>query len=230
VKISIPPIVSGLLFILGSAATAQVGHDPARSPYTDLEQAQELTLLVGDFHAHRDPANVGPQSGLLVGAHYEYRPVGPLELIGELTRMSSDRRVIDPFKAGAARELGTSSRPLYSGDLDLGLGLTGAKSWHHIVPEVSGGVGFISDLRQQPDSGGFKFGTRFALNYGVGIRVVPGGNWQIRADIKNRLYTLGYPEAFYVAPAGGTAVVPTTQSKSFWLNNPSYTLGLSHLF
>jgi len=78
--------------------------------------------------------------------------------------------------------------------------------------------------------GGFKFGTRFAINWGAGIRWVPGGRWQVRGDITNRLYTISYPDAFYVAPAGGTAVIPATQAKSFWTNNPAFTLGISRLF
>ena len=131
---------------------------------------------------------------------------------------------------GTARELGTVSRPLYAGDAALGMALTGARSWHGIVPEVKAGIGFVSDFRTASDSGGFKFGTRFALNWGGGIRVVPGGRFQVRGDIKNRLYTLAYPQPYYVAPTGGTAVVPTTQAKSFWLNNPAFTLGLSYLF
>ena len=61
--------------------------------------------------------------------------------------------------------------------------------------------------------------------------MVPGGKWGVRFDVKNRMYTIGYPEAFYVAPTGGgTPVVPTTQTKSFWLNNPAFTLGISRLF
>jgi hypothetical protein len=230
VKNSIAPIVSGLLLILGNAIGAQVGHEPARSPYIDLEHKQELTFLAGQFHGHRDPANVGPQSGLLTGAHYEFRAGGPAYLVAEIARIASERRVINPFKVGAARELGNENRALYTADIGLGLGLTGAKSWHHIVPELSGGLGLISDFRRQADSGGFKFGTRFALNWGGGIRVVPGGKWQIRGDIKNRLYTVGYPEAFYLTPSGGAPVVATTQAKSFWLNNPAFTLGVSRLF
>ena len=35
----------------------------------------------------------------------------------------------------------------------------------------------------------------------------PAGTWQVRGDITNELYTIAYPEAFFVAPAGGTAVV-----------------------
>ena len=229
-KNSIPLVVSGLLSISGALAGAQVGHQPSKSPYLDLEYKQELTLIGGSFHGHRDPADVAPQGGFLLGAHYEFRAGGPAHLIAEVVRISSDQQVINPFKVGAARDLGTSSRPLYSGDVGLGISLTGGKSWHHIVPEVAGGLGFITDFRRQADSGGYKFGTRFALNWGGGIRIVPGGKWQIRGDIKNRLYTISYPEAFYVVPTGGTAVVPTTQAKSFWLNNPAFTLGLSRLF
>lgn len=228
---SIAPTVAATLVLSAAAVGAQVGYPPARSPYVDLEHAQELTLIVGEYHAHRDPVNVGPQSGPLVGVHYEWRAGGPAHLTAEFARVSSDRRLINPFKpAGPLRELGQTSRPLYSGDVGLGLSLTGGKSWHHIVPEVGAGVGLISDLRAEADSGGFKFGTRFALNWGGGIRIVPGGRWQIRGDIKNRLYTIGYPQTYYVAPIGGTAVIPQTQSKSFWTNNPAYTLGLSYLF
>jgi hypothetical protein len=230
VKKSVPSIASGLLFILGSVAGAQVGHTPARSPYFDIEQSQEWTLLAGEFHGHRDPVNVGPQSGAIFGLHYEWRAGGPAHLLAEVARISSERNVINPFVTGKARELGNRSQPLYTADVGLGIGLTGAKSWHHIVPELTGGLGLISDFRTTADTGGYTFGTRFALNWGGGIRVVPGGKWAFRADVKNRLYTIGYPEAFYVAPAGGTAVVPTTQSKSFWLNNPAFTLGISRLF
>lgn len=228
---SIAPTIAATLVLSAAAVGAQVGYPPARSPYIDLEHAQEITFIVGEYHAHRDPVNVGPQSGLLLGAHYEWRAGGPAHLTAEFARVSSDRRLINPFKpAGPLRELGQASRPLYSGDVGLGLSLTGGKSWHHIVPEIGGGLGLISDFRAEADSGGFKFGTRFALNWGGGIRIVPGGNWQIRGDIKNRLYTIGYPQTYYVAPIGGTAVIPQTQSKSFWTNNPAYTLGLSYLF
>ena len=52
---------------LRAPAFAQVGHTPAASPYIDLEHSQSLTLIGGQYHAHRDPADVGPQSGFLTG-------------------------------------------------------------------------------------------------------------------------------------------------------------------
>ena len=230
VKTWMTPIVAAALAVASQAA-AQVGYVPTRSPFHDLEYAQEVTFLGGDYHAHRDPADVGPQSGALEGVHYEWRAGGPVHLVAEFARISSDRRLINPFQSGAARELGQTSRPLYSLDGDLGLSLTGGKSWHRLVPEVFGGIGLISDLKVQPDTGGFRFGTRFAFNFGAGLRYVPGGRWQVRADVKDRFYTIAYPETFYTTPTGGGApVLNATQAKSFWTNNPAVTLGLSYLF
>jgi len=226
-----------MAMIVGAVSTAaaqrtEVGYPPTRSPYVDLEHSQELTLIGGQYHAHRDPADVGPQSGPIVGVHYEWRAGGPAHLVAELARISSDRNMINPFSTAASKFVGKESRPLYSADFGLGMSLTGGKSWHHLVPEIGSGVGFLSDLRSQADSGGFKFGTRFAFNGNAGLRFVPGGGsrWQVRGDIKDRLYTLAYPESFYTAPVGGKAVLTTSQAKSFWTNNPAFTLGLSYLF
>ncbi len=221
-------LVAGLV---GSpVAVAQVGYPPTTSPYRDLETRQELTLIGGVFKAHRDPANVAPQGGAIVGVHYEWRASGPAHLTAELARITSDRRLIDPARNGTARELGTVNRPLYAADAALAMALTGARSWHGIVPEVHAGLGLVSDFRSAADSGGFKFGTRFALNGGAGIRWVPGGSLQVRADWNDRLYTIAYPEPYYTAPTGGTAVVSSGQAKSFWTNNSAFTLGISYLF
>jgi len=225
-------VVGGFTNAAAQTGGGQVGYPPTRSPYVDLEQSQELTIFGGQYHAHRDPVGVGPQSGPIFGVHYEWRAGGPAHLVAEVARINSDRDMINPFAPPATRFVGTASRPLYSADFDLGLSLTGSKSWHSFVPEIASGIGFISDLRTASDSGGFRFGTRFAFNMAAGLRYVPGGGrrWQIRGDIKDRLYTLAYPQTFFTAPAGGTAVLTTAQAKSFWTNNPTFTLGLSYLF
>lgn len=216
--------------LAAQAGATQVGHTPASSPYVDLPFAQEFTVFGGEYHAHRDVADVGPGSGTITGVHYEWRAGGPAHITGEIAYISSDRRLINPLVSGKARELGQESRPLYTADVGLNLGLTGEKSWHRLVPEVGGGIGLISDFHSLPDSGGFLFGTRFTFNFGAGLRYLAGGKWQIRADIKDRLYTISYPQTFFTAPAGGTAVVTADAAKSYWLNNPAFTLGLSYLF
>lgn len=224
--------IAAIAIAAGQAAAqgSQVGYPPAKSPYVDLPFSQEFTFLGGEYHAHRDVADVGPQSGMITGIHYEWRAGGPAHITGEIAYISSDRRLINPLRSEPGRELGSASRPLYTADVGLGMSLTGGKSWHRLVPEIGAGVGLISDLRSQPDSGGFLFGTRFAFNASAGIRYLVGGKWQIRADIKDRFYTISYPQTFFTAPTGGTAVVTSDAAKSYWLNNPALTLGLSYLF
>jgi hypothetical protein len=223
------PVVIGLL-VIGGEAAAQVGHAPSRSPYRDLEYKQDWSVIAGPYIAQGDVAGAAPRSGFLVGTHYEWRAGGPAHIIGDFSVINSERRVLNPFVSGAGRNVGVTKRPLYSANVGLGLSLTGAKSWHNLVPMLAAGAGAISDFRTDADSGGFKFGTRFALTWGGGIRWVPPGRWQLRADITNRLYTIHYPDSFYGTTTGGTPVVSATQAKSFWTNNPAFTLGVSRLF
>jgi len=232
VKASTTRRVVTLCALAAVPAFGQVGYPPTKSPYVDILTTQELTLVAGPFTPREVAGDVAPKSGLLTGVHYEWRASGPAHLTAEVARIASTRHLIDPAKTGAARELGTVNRPLYSVDLGLGMSLTGARTWHQIVPLLKAGAGFVSDFHSAADSGGFKFGTRFALSWGGGVRWIPGGNrgFQIRADITNRLYTIGYPESYYTAPTGGTAVLPEGQARSFWTNNPAFTLGISRLF
>jgi hypothetical protein len=62
---SIAPTIAATLLLSAAAVGAQVGYLPAKSPYVDLEHSQEFTFIAGEYHAHRDPADVGPQSGML---------------------------------------------------------------------------------------------------------------------------------------------------------------------
>ena len=81
---------------------AQVGYEPRRSPFRDLEETQEITLYTGYFHAREDPAHVAPQSGPLVGAHYQWRAGGPAHFTFDVSRAASQRRVLDPERSCAA--------------------------------------------------------------------------------------------------------------------------------
>ena len=221
--------------VAGHAASAQVGHDPARSPFVDVDYRQELTVFAGPYMAKRDPADVASRGGSLIGLFYAWRAGGPAYLTAELGTVTSSRNVLDPRKPAATRNLGSQSWPLYTADAGLSLALTGAKSYHRLIPMVRGGVGLVSDFKSKADTGGYRFGTRFAISWGAGIRWVPGGNWQVRADWTNRLYTMAYPNSYYSPPqtTGGNPVDPILKgdvATSRWTNNSAITLGLSYLF
>jgi hypothetical protein len=76
----------------------------------------------------------------------------------------------------------------------------------------------------------YTFGTPFAFSFGGGLRYVPGGRFQLRADWGDYLYQLKYPAAYYLTPTTGTAAVGGGQARSFWKNNRALTLGASLLF
>ncbi len=225
--------VGVLLLIAGASGTAraQVGYPPDRSPYRDFEPRHELSLLFGIDESNLDPAGVAPHGGLVTSGRYEWRAGGPAHLFAQVSRIGARRTVIDPTRSASARSLGERDWPTYALDLGLAMALTGEKTWHELIPEINAGTGFVSDFQSKRDVGGFKFGTRFAFDWGAGIRWVGGGRWGLRADMTNRLYTVSYPTSYFTAPtSGGTAVLSGSQSKSSWTNHAAFTLGLTYVF
>jgi hypothetical protein len=110
------------------------------------------------------------------------------------------------------------------------MSLTGARSWHELVPEVKAGVGLVSDFKGKPDVGGFKYGTRFALTWGAALRYVPSGSrYQLRADLSNRLISIRYPDVYF-RPTTNVTPILTGRDQSVWRNNPSLSIGISYLF
>lgn len=223
-------VVLGLLVAATGAASAQVGYPPTESPYRDLLFRQELTAVVGDYFGSDGQAGVGPRGGLAFGVRHEIRIGGPVQLTSRLIRVWSERKVLDPTRPDAERNLGIQGSPLYLADLGLSLNLTGRKSFRRLVPLVNGGIGVVSDAGEGADPGGYKFGTTFALTFGGGVRWVPGGRIQLRLDFADYLYQLRYPGTFFLAPSGGTPILSSTQSTKEWEHNAAISFGVSYLF
>jgi hypothetical protein len=234
------------LLLCADSAVAQVGYPPQQSPYRDLRESMEVTFYSGYYRAKKDPARVAPVSGPIFGAHYQWRAGGPANLTFDVARIASERRVLDPEKKGSTvvgtdttvcvlteescKSAGIYRWPLYSFDGALAMALTGERSFLRMVPEVKAGFGVVTDFHSQPDVGQFGFGTRFALTWGAGLRLLPGGRYSFRADITNRLYSVKYPVNYYVPADDGTTIFTARQSRSAWLNNPAFTFGVSYMF
>ena len=218
------------LAVFATTAGAQVGHLPQNSPFRDVETRQELTFFGGQFNAGGDPAGVAPQSGPMYGLRYEIHVGGPAFLMARWSHVNSERFPVDPTKIGAAAQLGKKSVSLNLYDVNLAVNLTGEKSFHHIIPIINFGAGIGScgcSVALDP----YTFGTPFAFSFGGGLRYVPGGRFQVRADWNDYLYQIKYPNQYYIIPTGGTAaVVGPRQSRSFWKNNGALTVGASFLF
>jgi hypothetical protein len=226
--------VKALLFgaaalLAASSVQAQVGHEPVKSPYADLEYKQELTLLGGYLRTRHDPADILPKSRPLVGVRYEATLTGPLAISVDLLNGSGERNVVDPTKPAATRNRGTQSNPVMAADVAAALNLTGTRSWHKLVPQIRGGLGIIRSAAKD-DSSGYKFGTPFAFTFGGGVKFVPGGRFQLRADLTERVFKQTYPDTYYRLASDNTAVLPTSTSRSFYTHHAAITIGVSYLF
>jgi hypothetical protein len=219
---------AGLAAGAGTAG-AQVGHDPARSPFVDLTYRSGVTPFAGYFFAAKDPAGVAPQSAPLFGVRYDLYLGGPASFTARVASATTERTVIDPARPASRRVLGVEQRPLTLADVGFSFALTGQKSWHGLVPLINTGLGLATNF-SGADPGGFNLGTRFALTYGAGLRVVPNGRLAFRVDAGRYAYQIRYPDRYFQPAIDSTQVLPTARSKSKWLNNAAVTVGASYQF
>jgi hypothetical protein len=220
-------LVGGLALGMATSLGAQVGHDPARTPYADITTRQTMTVYTGHFRALRDPAGVAPQSGPLAGVRYDLRLGGPAHLTARVQSIFTDRNVIDPTKPIATRFLGTRGVTLTSADLGLTLALTGAKSYRGLVPTIGVGVGVISDFTGA-DTAGYSFGTKFAFTSGLGLRYLTRSRWSAHGELTGLMYSLSYPPSYYERASDGTAVLPSTLGRNAWRLNRTLTVGVTY--
>ena len=212
-----------------AAQGVDVGYPPPKSPFQDLEYKHEATVFGGYYFAPKDPAGVAPRSGPMEGIRYELVVGGPAQFVIRVARVNSERRVINPLEPVATRDLGVQSWPLYLTDLGFSLNLTGQRSWHGVVPVIHTGIGLATDLDKKVDEDPFNIGTTFAFSLAGGLRIVPGGRFQLRADAGTYLYQYKYPATYYATTSDNTTVLDDKQAKNFWKRHYGLTLGASYL-
>ena len=223
--------VPALLALAAAPGLAQVGHKPASSPYHDIPFKQEFTIYGGSVGAAAGKAGVGPTGGPVIGVRYSIHLGGPAEATAHLGRLSTSRMVKDPTKSGAERLVGEQSFGLYMADVGLALNLTGQKSFHRFVPVVGAGLGVVSGSGN-PDAGGFKLGTPFALNFRAAIRFVPEGNFAARLELADNMYQLSYPALYFRSPpiGEGAPILSASAGDNQWTHHRVITIGVSYLF
>ena len=221
------PLAVALLLVASSrSAVAQVGHLPDKSPYEDVKPGQSLSVSVGQLGVKRDPANVAPAASPFVSLRYDLPVGGPAALYARYMYAPSDRNVLDPNKPRATRIVGKSSVTTHVVDLGLDLSLTGQKTWRHLMPSLTGGVGLVSDFARA-DTGAYKFGTKFSFTYGAGLKYLFKNGWAIRGDATNSIWQYQYPDKYFVKASDTTSVLSDTRARSAWRGNWSLSAGVS---
>lgn len=218
---------AALLCVVTTTTSAQVGHPPDRSPYKDRDYNRDWTFFGGQFSAERDPLGVAPSEGPIAGVRWMMHMTGPLYFGVRLAGASVERRIIDPAKRIAEREVGTENVPIGFLDLGLEMSLTGHKTWRGFAPFINGGLGFSGDLRGANDVGSYRFGVPFTMTLGTGVSWTPARNWSLRLDWSNYIYRIQYPTTYYLKTTEDPAPLPAGAARSFWRRNPALMLGVS---
>jgi hypothetical protein len=214
-----------------SSLGAQVGHTPETSPYTDLRGRQALTLSTGLLAPGGDLAGVGPRTGMHYSARYELLLAGPLWLQMRATYAPKmERTYKDPLLTGAARELGTSVRPMAGLEGGFLINVTGNKAWHRIVPQVHGGLGWVTGGTAKFDPGGYRFGNKLTFSYGVGTRLVTGREWEGHVDLTHLFWRYNYPQDYGPNGTAGTASILRSPRLEDWRGNLLLSVGMTRYF
>lgn len=210
---------------------AQVGHTPETSPFTDLRGRQALTLATGVLAPGGDPAGVGPRTGMQFSARYELLLTGPLWLQVRGTYAPQlERTLKDPLVTTGDFAVGTSTRPHAGLEVGFGLNLTGNKSWHGIVPQTHGAMGWMTGGTSQLDLGDYKFGNKFTVSYGLGARIVTGGPWEAHVDLTHLFWKYKYPTDYGPAGVNGSNAILDQNTLSPWKGNLLLSVGMSRFF
>jgi len=222
-------LAAQLLFPL--AAAAQVGHDPARSPYRTLRYSQFISLTGGLLNGNGGALGVAPHHGASLGLRYEFLSAGTVTVGLQASIANTERLVVNPTRPIATAVSGPVKQRVAIGEAIVQFNITGGKTWHRIAPFASVGLGLMLSNDTPLDSSGFKFHTRLALTPGIGARVFLGDRLFLRLEARNAFWSVSYPATFRAVPSTAPTEPPVLATpRKEWLANGWYTVGLGYAF
>lgn len=210
---------------------AQVGHDPARSPYRTLRYGQFIGVLGGWFGGNGGTLGVAPHGGRVAGIRFDFLGNGTVSLgiAGSLAWL--DRIIVDPTRPIARAQVDTVPQRTAIGEAILQFNLTGGKTWHRLAPYVSAGLGAALAARTPADSSGFRFRFQAAVTPGIGTRIYLGERVFLRLEVRNTFWQVKYPASYRSAPSTDPTQPPVLAAPAKeWLANGWYTVGLHYAF
>lgn len=213
--------------------SAQVGHNPSSSPYRDIYLHSGPMFFVGHLGADRGKVGIGTSNALTLGARYEIPAGRVLQFQFTGAYLSGDRFLVNPYvdSNSTARRTGPVESNLVQVEVGMQLRLTGGKSWHGLAPFVGTGVGLVSELNPARDTSAYRFGTKFTLALGSGVRWYPVRRVAVSADVRALLWRLKYPPGYQVALAPDhSTVLGPRERLTDWTLHPWISFGLGWTF
>jgi hypothetical protein len=214
--------------IVPHAAVAQT----IESAYRFLDTRQSISVFGGHLETNRGALELGPRPGAIFGLRYDLGVGGPFVVEAELGWFSSTRAVQDTVPADTTRmTVGDVDFRGLTASVALRFDVTGARTWHGLLPYILFGGGFTTDMAAESDietalpaDVRFKYGSRFTGVIGGGVEWLSASQVGVRFDVRNLLWKLKAPGAFLFGDRA--LALPSSQ----WTQNVAFTAGLTLRF
>lgn len=197
------PAALGALILVAATAPVRAGAQEIPSPYTYLENKQEVGPFIGYRSAAQGRFGYGPKGGTLTGARWGIELAGPLSFEGVAGLMRGERDVVNPARDLGDQLVGTADVQIATIDARLKFSLTGARAWHGISPFIVFGGGIAFDTADDDPiesdllpADRFNFGSSFFGTLGGGTRWFLTERIALRADAIFSLWRLDTPPGF----------------------------------
>jgi hypothetical protein len=214
--------------------SAQVGHDPATSPYRDILLHSGPVLFVGHLSGDRGRSGAGVSNALTFGARYEIPAGHSMQFQFSTAYLQADRFILDPRadSTSPARRTGPVRSDLALAEVGVQLRLTGGKTWRGFAPYVGTALGLLFDVNSPGDTtgSGYRFGTKFSLAMATGVRWYPARRLMINGDLRAQLWRLKYPLSFHNPSPDGSTVIPFRDALTDWTLHPWVSVGVGWTF
>ena len=225
-----PPRPVLVLFSLAVGITpcaAQVGYEPARSPYRDMPGGAVWVVGIGHLGGSRGDVGVGPADGVTGGVRYEV----PFGAVGASLGLAYVRptRFIKTLD-GTWHQTGPFRTQMALADAGLQLVLTGRKTWRRLAPFVGASIGVVVGSDTPYDSSGYRFGTKLTLAPNAGLRWYPARRVSVRTDVRLLLWRLHYPLSYKQPGADSTRLLAPAAPVDQWTSHPWVTIGVGWIF
>ena len=174
------------------------------SPYTYLEERQELGVSYGVMDAATGRFEFGPGGGTVLGARYGIELSGPLSFEGVVQLIDGERNVVDPGPCEEGdRIIGQAQSTITTIEARLKFTATGRRSWHKLAPFVNFGGGIAIDASPNSELDEvllpvdrFDFGTSFFGTMSGGVRWFATDRFTLRGDWVFSLWKIDTPPGY----------------------------------
>ena len=233
-------VLSRLVILIGAGVsltayppnrlTAQVGYDPAHSPYRDAPTGSGPVLFAGYLGGGRGRVPVGISDGNTWGVRYNFE-FGSASIDLGAAYGQTTRRIVDPFVAVKNNTSGLIDADVVLVDATLQMALTGPKTWRGLAPYIGASLGVAAGSDTPSDSSGYKFGTKFTFAPVIGAKYYVGRRVALSADFRAVFWRLGYPSQFEEPDkVDNQSIIPLGGATNNWTVHPWISLGLGWSF